>query len=81
MLQNIPTELGVAVASLQVVDAVDQVGVNGELEEVGLTDDAGGILGEVSALEVYRKFQQPDHLTVEKILAETLTGPLISSRG
>lgn len=52
MSQNLPAELGVAVASLQVVDTIDQMGVNGELKEVGLTDDAGGIFGEVSALEV-----------------------------
>lgn len=48
--QNVPSELGVAIAALQVVDAVRQVLVDGELEQGRLADDGGGVLGEVAAL-------------------------------
>lgn len=54
-VKNVPAELGVSIAALQVIDAIDQVGVNSELEEVGLADDASGILGEISALNIRKK--------------------------
>lgn len=48
---NEPAKFGVAIATLQVVDTVNQVRVDGELEHVRLTDDASGVLGKVAALE------------------------------
>lgn len=47
-----PAKLCVAIATLQVVDTVNQVRADCELEQVGLADDDSRVLGKVAALDV-----------------------------